>query len=219
MTRQRADARRLRTFGPGLPCLAALAIAIAGAPAAAQPPRATPTPAAAQPPRATPTPAAAQPPRATPTPAAAQPARATPTATAPPAAAQTARATATAARTVSLNETGHLHLTSRHNFTLNEQGSASGSIAGAISVRLTAVSTSRVTVEVSIRPAGGSISGKGSGSYRRTGSVAGFSGTMSFGSGTGRFARAHGAGLSFSGKIEEANRDAITVYVRGTVSD
>ncbi|HXD54900.1 MAG TPA: hypothetical protein VN618_09125 [Solirubrobacteraceae bacterium] len=155
MTRQRADSRRLRAFGPGLLCLAALAVA--GSPADA--------------------------------------------------------------RTVSLNETGHLHLTSKHNFTLNEQGSASGTIAGAIYVRLTAVSTSRVTVEVSIRPPGGSISGKGSGSYRRTGSIANFSGTMSFGSGTGRFARAHGAGLSFSGKIEEANRDAITVYVRGTVSD
>jgi|ERR1041385_6063720 hypothetical protein len=123
-----------------------------------------------------------------------------------------------AARTISLNETGHLHLTSKHNFTLNEQGTASGSVSGTIYVRLTAVSSSRVTVAVDIRPPGGSISGSGAGSYRRSGATASFSGSMSFGHGTGRYASVHGSGLSFSGTIQESNRDAITVYVRGRVS-
>jgi hypothetical protein len=126
---------------------------------------------------------------------------------------------ATAARTVSLNETGHLHLTSKHDFTLYERGSASGTVAGTIYVRLTAVSSSRVTVSVSISPPGGSISGSGSGSYRRSGSTASFSGSMSFGGGTGQYRGTRGAGLGFSGTIQESHEDAITVYVRGKVSN
>lgn len=126
---------------------------------------------------------------------------------------------AKAAKVVSLNETGHLHLTRKHDFTLYERGSASGTIAGTIYVRLTAVSSSRVTVAVSIQPPGGSISGSGSGSYRRSGTTASFAGSMSFGAGTGRYKGAHGSGLSFSGTIQESHDDAITVYVRGKVSD
>lgn len=125
---------------------------------------------------------------------------------------------ASAARMISLNETGRLQLTSKHNFTLNERGSATGTIPGLIYVHLTAVSSSRVTVEVNIYPHGGSISGSGSGAYHRSGSTAHFSGAMSFGRGSGRYASAHGSNLRFSGTIEESNRDAITVHVTGTVS-
>lgn len=123
------------------------------------------------------------------------------------------------ARTIELDETGHLQLTSKHNFTLNEKGSASGTAAGAIYVHLTAVSSSRVTAEVNIYPRGGSITGNGSGSYRRSGAIAEFSGSMSIGRGTGSYARIHGSGLSFSGTIAESDRDAITVHVSGRVSD
>jgi hypothetical protein len=125
---------------------------------------------------------------------------------------------ATLAKTTSLNETGHLRLTSKHNFTLNERGSASGTIAGTIYVHLTAVSSTRVTVQVNIYPRGGSISGSGTGSYRRQGATAQFAGAMSFSRGTGRYAHVHGSGLSFSGTIEESNHDAITVHVSGRVS-
>ncbi len=125
---------------------------------------------------------------------------------------------ATAARTISLNETGHLRLTSKHDFTLNERGTASGTVAGTIYVRLTAVSSSRVTVAVDIRPPGGAIEGSGAGSYRRSGSTASFSGSMTIAHGTGRYASTHGSGLSFSGTIQESHGDAITVYVKGRVS-
>ncbi len=123
------------------------------------------------------------------------------------------------ARTIELDETGHLQLTSKHNFTLNEKGSASGTAVGTIYVHLTAVSSSRVTAEVNIYPHGGSITGNGSGSYRRSGAIAEFSGSMSIGRGTGSYARIHGSGLSFSGTIAESDRDAITVHVSGRVSD
>jgi len=125
---------------------------------------------------------------------------------------------ATVAKTTSLHETGRLHLTSKHNFTLNERGTATGTIAGQIYVHLTAVSSSRVTVEVNIYPHGGSVSGRGSGSYRRQGTVARFAGSMSFTRGTGNYAHVHGSNLSFSGTIEESNHDAITVHVSGRVS-
>jgi len=126
---------------------------------------------------------------------------------------------ARAARTVTLNETGHLHLTSKHNFTLNEQGTASGTAAGAIYVHLTAVSSNRVTAEVNIYPRGGSITGYGTGSYRRSGSTASFSGSMSIARGTGSYAHIHGSNLSFGGTIEESHADAITVHVSGRASD
>jgi hypothetical protein len=132
----------------------------------------------------------------------------------------TARApSAHTARTIFLKETGRLHLTSRHNFTLNEQGSASGTIAGTIYVHLTAVSSSRVTAEVNIYVSGGSISGRGTASYRREATRAAFSGSISFGHGTGSYARAHGSGLSFSGTIAESHGDAIVVHVSGRMSD
>jgi hypothetical protein len=126
---------------------------------------------------------------------------------------------ARAARTISLVEIGHLHLTSKHNFTLNEQGVASGTAAGTIYVHLTAVSNTRVTVEVNIYPHGGSLSGAGAGSYRRSGTTAEFSGSMSIDHGTGSYAHVHGSGLSFGGTIAESAADAITVHVSGRVSD
>jgi hypothetical protein len=127
-------------------------------------------------------------------------------------------ATAHTARTFSLSETGSLHLTSKHGFTLNEQGSASGTISGAIYVHLNIVSTSRVTAEVSIYPSGGSITGEGTARYARGSQTAHFSGSMTIARGTGGYAHAHGSGLSFSGTIQRSN-DAITVHVGGSVSD
>jgi hypothetical protein len=126
---------------------------------------------------------------------------------------------ASASRTIFLTETGRLHLTSKHNFTLNEQGSASGTAAGTIYVHLTAVSSTRVTAEVNIYARGGSISGYGTGGYRRAGTTASFSGSMSIDRGSGSFAHIHGSGLSFAGTVQESSSDAIVVHVSGSVSD
>jgi hypothetical protein len=125
-------------------------------------------------------------------------------------------AAARTARTISVNETGHLRLTAKHGFTLEEQGSASGTFKGAIYVRLTAVSTSRVTAEITIRGSRGSISGRASASYRTGHTTASFSGSMSITHGAGSYAHAHGS-LGFSGTIQRSN-SAITVYVSGRAS-
>jgi hypothetical protein len=123
------------------------------------------------------------------------------------------------ARTVALDETGHLHLTSKHGFTLNEEGPASGTFAGTIYVHLTLVSTTRAGAEVNIYVAGGSISARASASYRRSGPLVTFSGSMSIASGEGSYRGVRGAGLSFSGQIEESSRDAITVHMSGRAAD
>jgi hypothetical protein len=134
--------------------------------------------------------------------------------------AATAVASAPVARsagTVSLSDSARLHLTSHHSFTLNEQGSASGTIAGTIYIHLTVASTNRVTAEISIYPSGGSITGKASASYRPSGAVASFAGTMSVVRGSGRYNGAHGSGLSFTGTVQRSN-DAVTVRVSGRMA-
>ena len=106
---------------------------------------------------------------------------------------------------------------SHHSFTLNEAGSASGTLAGPIYIHLNVASTNRVTAEVSLYPRGGSVTGYATASYRPSGGVATFSGTMSVTRGTGRYDHARGSGLAFTGTIERAN-DAVTVYVNGRMT-
>jgi hypothetical protein len=134
-----------------------------------------------------------------------------------PSAAASAERQAHAARTLTLNETGRLHLTSHHGFTLNEQGSASGTISGTIYIHLNVVSTNHVTAEVNIYPHGASLTGHASASYRPSGAVATFAGTMSIVRGSGRYGHARGSGLGFTGTIERSN-DAVTVHVSGRLS-
>jgi hypothetical protein len=126
-------------------------------------------------------------------------------------------ATARVARTFTLSDNGRLHLTSHHSFTLNEQGTATGTIAGAIYIHLHVVSTNRVTAQVNIYPKGGSLTGYAGASYHPSGSLATFNGTMSIAGGTGRYSRARGSGLSFTGTIQRSN-DSVTVHVSGRMS-
>jgi hypothetical protein len=134
---------------------------------------------------------------------------------APPALAAAARAHA--ARSITLSDSGHLHLTGHRGFTLNEQGTASGTVSGSIYLHLHIVSVNHVTAEVNIYPSGGSITGHASASYHASGAYATFSGTMSVVRGTGRYARARGTGLSFTGTVKRSN-DAVSVRVSGRMS-
>lgn len=132
-------------------------------------------------------------------------------------AAYAAGSRASASRTLSLSDSAHLHLTSKHKFTLDEQGYASGTISGTIYIHLNIVSVNHVTAEVNIYPSGGSLTGYASASYHPAGGVATFSGSMYIARGTGRYSRAHGSGLSFTGTIKREN-DAVTVHVNGRMS-
>jgi hypothetical protein len=132
-----------------------------------------------------------------------------------PAASQARRASA--ARTLYLSESGRLHLTSHHGFTLNEQGSASGTIHGAIYIHLTVSSTNQVSAEVNIYPHGGSLTGYATASYHVHGATASFNGSMRVVRGTGSYSHAHGSGLGFSGTIQRTS-DAVGVYLSGRMS-
>ena len=127
-------------------------------------------------------------------------------------------AAANGARVLALNENGSLHLTSKNGFTLNEQGRASGTVRGTIYVHLTIVSSRRVTAELNIYPSSGSITAKGSASYRKEATNARFAGSISIERGSGSYAHAHGSDLSFSGTIQRSN-DAVTVHVAGNAVD
>jgi hypothetical protein len=127
-------------------------------------------------------------------------------------------AIARSARTISLSETAHLRLTSKHVFTLNEQGSASGTIAGAIYIHLhIANNRGGVTAEVNIYPRDGSLSGSGSASYEVEGADAAFSGELSITRGTGNYAGARASDLRFTGDIERRT-DAVSVQLSGPLS-
>ena len=141
------------------------------------------------------------------------------------AAATTATALADSARssrTITLNETGRLHRTGRGtiniNQTLNEQGTATGTISGAIYIHLRFPSFGRVSAEVNIYPRGGSITGTAGAAYRSSGATATFKGTLNVIRGTGTYGHAHGNGLSFTGTVQRSN-DAVTVHVSGRMSD
>jgi hypothetical protein len=108
-------------------------------------------------------------------------------------------------------------LTSKQGFTLNEQGSASGTITGAIYIHLHLTSTSKVTAEVSIYPSGGSLSGNGSATYRVEGAYAVFTGTLAITRGSGKYSHARASALRFTGTIQRRN-DAVTVRVSGPLS-
>jgi hypothetical protein len=125
--------------------------------------------------------------------------------------------TAATARTIYLNDSGRLHLTSHHGFTLNEQGTASGTIRGAIYIHLHITSTNHVTAEVNVYPSNGSLKGYASAGYRSVGATATFSGTMTVARGSGAYRHAHGSGLSFTGTIARSN-DAVTVHVSGRLN-
>jgi hypothetical protein len=121
------------------------------------------------------------------------------------------------ARTSTLNESGRLHLTSKQGFTLNEQGSASGTITGAIYIHLHLTSTSKVTADVSIYPSAGSLSGSGSATYRVEGGYAVFSGTLAITRGSGKYAHARASALRFTGTIQRRS-DAVSVRLSGSLS-
>jgi hypothetical protein len=122
-----------------------------------------------------------------------------------------------AARTMSIKESGSLHLSNHHGVVLKESGYAKGTLSGPIYIQLRVNSTRSVSASVQVYPSGGSLSGSASASYHVAGSYASFSGRLNISSGGGRYSKARGNGLSFSGTIKRSN-DAVSVRVSGRLS-
>lgn len=129
-----------------------------------------------------------------------------------------ARPTGHAARSLNLNESASLHLNNKHGLTLKESGNAKGTLSGPLYLQLNVTSTRSVTATVQVYPSGGgTISGSASASYRVSGATASFSGHLNITGGSGKYSKAKGSGLSFSGTIRRSN-DAVTVHVSGKLS-
>jgi hypothetical protein len=124
---------------------------------------------------------------------------------------------AKAARTMNLSESANLHLTNHHGLVLKEIGTAKGTLTGPIYIQLKVTSLGSVTAQIQVYPKGGSMSGAASADYHVIGSYATFSGTLNITKGAGRYSKARGNGLSFSGTIQRSN-DAVTVRVNGKLS-
>jgi hypothetical protein len=122
-----------------------------------------------------------------------------------------------AARSLNLKESGTLHLSNKHGIELKEQGTAKGTLSGPIYLQLRVNSTRSVSAQVQVYPSGGSLSGGASASYHVSGGFASFSGTLNINKGSGRYSKANGKGLSFSGTIRRSN-DEVTVKVSGRLS-
>lgn len=124
---------------------------------------------------------------------------------------------ARAARTLNLNDSASLHLQNKHGLVLKEAGTARGTLGGPLYLQLNVTSTRSVTAQIQVYPSGGSIKGSASAIYTVQGATAAFSGSMTVTGGGGRYSKAHGSGLKFSGTIKRSN-DAVTVHVSGKLS-
>jgi len=126
------------------------------------------------------------------------------------------RQAVSAALTIALTESGRLHPVSRGGSTIEEEGVATGTYRCAIAVRLVITSTNRVAATFTVKPKGGTVSGKGSARLTTSGAYGYFGGTLAISKGTGAFAHASGNNIGISGRF---NRETfnVTVNVHGTV--
>lgn len=120
------------------------------------------------------------------------------------------------ARTLNISESASLHLVHKSGSTLFEQGSASGSLPGAVAAQLK-VTLVVVTGTVTFYPrGGGSLTMRMTGYPKSAGTVAKFGGSMTVSSGTGRYAQARGS-ATFSGTVNRRSW-AANVSARGRLS-
>ncbi len=125
---------------------------------------------------------------------------------------------AKAARTFGLNDSANLRLSNHKGVELKEQGNAKGDLPGQIYIQLRVASSRYVTAKIQVYPSGGSINATASASYRVvTSSNASFSGTLNITGGSGRYSKAKGSHLSFSGSIHRPS-DSVSVHVSGNMS-
>jgi hypothetical protein len=123
---------------------------------------------------------------------------------------------ARAAREVNLQETGHLHAIGEPGTTIIERGDATGTFNCSIAGRLTIVSANKVTATFTVKPRGGSITGRGSARFAQQGANGYFGGTISITSGTGSYAHTAGTNIGISGVISRETF-ALTVHVHGKI--
>jgi hypothetical protein len=117
------------------------------------------------------------------------------------------------ASTSSVNDTGHLRLLKAVGAVLLEEGKTTGTLPGTARVRLVVGASVSATFTITLR--GGSISGSGKASLHSSGRCASFGGTLTVSRGSGRYAKARGAGKLYG--VIDRRTDAVTVQTVGTL--
>jgi hypothetical protein len=136
-----------------------------------------------------------------------------------PGAAGAAAPSAKAASTLNLSDSANLVQNNKKGTELKESGTAKGNLPGKIYIQLKVANTHNVTAKIQVYPnSGGSLSASASASYRVvTSSSASFSGTLNITGGSGRYAKAKGTKLSFSGAVHRPS-NSVSVRVAGQIS-
>jgi hypothetical protein len=133
-------------------------------------------------------------------------------------AATAASPSAKAATTLNLNDSANLVQNNKKGAELKESGTAKGTLGGKIYLQLKLNSQRTVTAKIQVYPSGGSLSASASATYRVvTSSNASFSGTLNITGGSGRYAKAKGSKLSFSGSVHRPS-NSVSVHVVGKIS-
>jgi len=125
---------------------------------------------------------------------------------------------AKAARTLNLSDSASLKLNNHKGVELKESGTAKGNLPGSIYIQLRLASSKSVTAKIQVYPKGGGIDATASAKYRVvTSSSASFAGTLNITGGSGRYSKAKGSHLSFSGTVHRPS-DSVSVHVSGKMS-
>jgi hypothetical protein len=120
---------------------------------------------------------------------------------------------AVAAGTETLNESVDLHVNKLDGNDIAGQGRASGTIAGSGSAHLTLVNGSHASGEFTSSSSHGSVTAKFSATYRTSGELSYFTGSVTGVRGSGRYAKASSAGIKFTGAL---NRVKLTMTLSAT---
>lgn len=125
---------------------------------------------------------------------------------------------AKAASSLSLSDSANLSLNNHKGVELKESGTAKGNLPGKIYIQLRLANSHSVTAKIQVYPSGGSVSASASATYRVvTSSKASFAGTLNITGGSGRYGKAKGSHLSFTGTVHRPS-DSVSVHVSGKMS-
>lgn len=136
-----------------------------------------------------------------------------------PGAAGAAAPSAKAARTLNLSDSANLVQNNKKGTELKESGTAKGTLPGQIYLQLRVGEGKVVTAQIQVYPnSHDSISASARATYHlNTSTYATFSGTLNITGGKGRYAKAKGSKLSFSGSVRRP-RNSVSVRVSGKFS-
>jgi hypothetical protein len=121
---------------------------------------------------------------------------------------------AIAAGAISLHENASLRLIKNDVSVHEATGQVSGTLHGTLSLRIVVESAERMSASFYGSSHVASLSGKGISSYRVSGSVLSFKGTVAISHGTGSFAHASGSGVHIEGSMNRL-RGTITMTING----